>query len=114
MPILEKVCISSCLGIFQVTVTATAAATASQELSHLARPLAYHAQGANIPFRNPSLRRMQNANRKEEFPQWCCRRRHLEIKIGRRCLEKHEDCGFRRGSVIQFRNGLYNVCTVHV
>ena len=28
----------------------TAAAAASQELSHLARPLTHHAQGPNIPF----------------------------------------------------------------
>ena len=36
--------------------TATAAA-ASQQFSHLARPLDHHAQGPNIPFGvNPSLR----------------------------------------------------------
>ena len=35
----------------------TAAAAASQQLSHLARPLDHHAQGPNIPFGvNPSLR----------------------------------------------------------
>ena len=38
-------------------VTATTAATTSQQLSHLARPLDHHAQGPNIPFGvNPSLR----------------------------------------------------------
>ena len=41
---------------FQVTATA-AAATTSQQLSHLARALDHHAQGPNIPFGvNPSLR----------------------------------------------------------
>ena len=36
---------------------ATAAAATSQQLSHLARALAHHAQGPNIPFGvNPSLR----------------------------------------------------------
>ena len=49
MSILEKVCISLYLGIFQMTAAATAA-TASQELSHLAKPLDHHAQGPNIPF----------------------------------------------------------------
>ena len=43
---------------FQVTAaTAAAAATTSQQLSHLARALDHHAQGPNIPFGgNPSLR----------------------------------------------------------
>ena len=42
---------------FQVTPTATTAtATARRQLSHLARPLDHHAQGANIPIGvNPSL-----------------------------------------------------------
>ena len=34
---------------FRLTAAAAAAA-ASQELSHLARPLTHHAQGPNIPF----------------------------------------------------------------
>jgi len=43
---------------FQVTAATAAAATAtSQQLSHLARALDYHAQGPKIPFGgNPSLR----------------------------------------------------------
>ena len=49
MPIWEKSVFLYDLGIFQMT--ATAAAATSQELSDLARPLAHHAQGANIPFR---------------------------------------------------------------
>ena len=37
--------------LFQMTAAAAAtAATTSQELSHLARPLDHHAQGPNIPF----------------------------------------------------------------
>ena len=34
------------------------AAATSQQLSHLARALDHHAQGPNIPFGNPSLRRI--------------------------------------------------------
>ena len=42
---------------FQVTPTTATATTARRQLSHLARPLDHHAQGANIPFGvNPSLR----------------------------------------------------------
>ena len=42
---------------FQVTAATAAAATTSQQLSHLARALDHHAQGPNIPFGvNPSLR----------------------------------------------------------
>ena len=42
---------------FQLTAATAAAATASQQLSHLARALDHHAQGPNIPFGvNPSLR----------------------------------------------------------
>ena len=42
---------------FQVTATAAATATTSQQLSHLARALDHHAQGPIIPFGgNPSLR----------------------------------------------------------
>ena len=52
-PILEKVCISSYLGIFQMTPTA---ATTRRQFFHLARALAHSGQGWNIPFGNPSLR----------------------------------------------------------
>ena len=42
---------------FQLTATAAATATTSQQLSHLAKALNHHAQGPNIPFGvNPSLR----------------------------------------------------------
>ena len=57
IPILEKLCISSYLGIFQMTPTATAPATTARwQLSHLTRPPSHRAQGWNIPFGNPSLR----------------------------------------------------------
>ena len=46
-----------------------AAATASQELSHLARPLTHHAQGPNIPFGESltSTNRPPEGDRIDEF-----------------------------------------------
>ena len=51
MPSLEKVCISSDLGILQMTPTATC-----RQFFHLARAPSHSVQGWNIPFGNPSLR----------------------------------------------------------
>ena len=54
MPILEKVCISLYLGIFQMTPTT--AATVRRQFFHLARPPSHSAEGWSILFGNPSLR----------------------------------------------------------
>ena len=45
MPILEKVCISLYLGIFQMTPTTATATATRRQFFHLARPLAHSAQG---------------------------------------------------------------------